>query len=127
MIILKYIILLGIFGGSFWIGILISKRYKNRVLELREFKEVINIIETKIRFTYEPLKEIFEEISKIPNKISNIFKDMSDNMQKNDVTTSWNMAIESSKAKLSLNDEDINIIKGLGKFLRQNRCRRSNK
>ena len=118
MIILKYIILVAIFGGSCTIGNLISKKYKNRVIELREFKETINIIKTKIRFTYQPLKEIFEELSKFPNNLSNIFKELDINMRENDVRTSWEMAIDSSKSKLSLNEEDINIVKSLGKFLR---------
>lgn len=118
MIILKYIILFAIFSGSFWIGILISRKFKNRVVELREFKETLNILETKIRFTYKPLKEIFEEISKISNNISYIFDDVISYMKNNDVSTSWEMAIDKSKTKISLNEEDINIIKGLGRFLR---------
>ena len=95
MIILKYIILVLIFGGSFTIGNLISKKYKNRVIELREFKEVIDILSTKIRFTYEPLKDIFDELSKIPNRISNIFKELINNMKNSDVRISWEAAIDS--------------------------------
>ena len=52
MIIIKFIILITIFGASTSIGFLMSKKYKNRVIELREFKNAINILETKIKFTY---------------------------------------------------------------------------
>ena len=122
MIIIKYCILIAIFAGSSSIGFLMAKRYKTRVNELREFKEILNILETKIKFTYEPLGEIFSQISKITqdNNISNIFENIVKNLKKDDVKTSWENALEDSKSNLSLNKEDISIIKGIGKFLRQN-------
>ena len=61
---IKYILLIAIFGLSTGIGILISKSYENRVIELKEFKNILNIMKTKIKFTYEPLAEIFKQISK---------------------------------------------------------------
>lgn len=118
MVIIKYIILCIIFFGSFTIGNLISKKFKNRVIELRELKETVNIIGTKIRFTYKPLREIFLELEKIPNNISKIFNEFNKYILDNDVEISWNNAIEATKPKLNLNEEDINIIKSLGKFLR---------
>lgn len=120
MIIIKYIFLLCIFIGSCIIGILISKKYKNRVLQLREFKEMINILENKIKFTYKPLGNIFDDIEKIysdKNQICQIFKQTKINMEKNDVCFSWENAIDKLKQNLCLNIEDINIIKGLGKQL----------
>ena len=60
----KYILLLAIFALSTAIGLLIAKSYQNRVVELKEFKNILNIMKTKIRFTYEPLAEIFKQISK---------------------------------------------------------------
>lgn len=128
MIIVKYIFLLFIFGASSFIGMLISKKYKNRVIELKEFKDAGNMLESKIRFTYEPLGEIFEQISKImgnDSKTAKIFKNTSLNMQNNDFEVSWEMAIDDAKQAISLNNEDIEIIKGLGKMLRKNRCTRS--
>lgn len=59
----KTILLFAIFSLSTGIGILISKMYENRVKELRQFKNILNIIKTKIKFTYEPLTEIFNQIS----------------------------------------------------------------
>ena len=120
MIFLKYIILCLIFASSFFIGIIFSNKFKNRVTELRNIREYINILQTKIRYTYEPIKEIFEELSNIPNNVSYIFKLANEKMKEKDVKTSWEEAVDCSKSNLSLNKEDINIIKGIGKFLRKN-------
>lgn len=46
----KTILLFAIFSLSTGIGILISKMYENRVKELRQFKNILNIIKTKIKF-----------------------------------------------------------------------------
>lgn len=58
MEILKYIILFFIFGTTSFIGILISKKYSNRVKELQEMKSALSMFESKIKFTYEPIPEI---------------------------------------------------------------------
>lgn len=72
---LKYILLIAIFGLCTAIGLAISKTYENRVKELKEFKSILNIIKTKIRFTYEPLSEIFKHISnKNETNIEKIFR-----------------------------------------------------
>ena len=130
MIFLKYIILLTIFLGTSYIGFLFSRKYRNRVNELREIKEVISILENKIRFTYEPLGEIFDEIYNMvesKKNIANVFKQLKNNMKDYNVKISWEMALENSKTNLNLNKEDINIIKSLGKLLRENRYRWTNK
>lgn len=118
MIIIKYILLILILIASSKIGIIIAKKYKNRVIELGEFKEAINILKTKIKFTYEPLSEIFNEISEITSEnISKVFKQTSINMQKMSVMHSWEQSLEGFKNILSLNKDDINVLKGLGKML----------
>ena len=119
MVFVKYTILFFIFFIAAWIGNLISKKYKNRVDELKNFKESFNILESKIKFTYEPLEDIFDEISNIVNKnsIKSIFIGAKNNMKKSGLKISWNSAIENNKQDLSLNNEDLNIIKGLGNML----------
>ena len=114
----KFIILTIILGGSTSIGFLISKKYKNRVIELKDFRNAINILETKIKFTYEPIKEIFKEISKnTDKKISQIFENSCKYIEENSTKEAWNKSIEETKEILSLNEEDINIIKSLGNML----------
>lgn len=68
MIIFKYIFLILIFIGCTSIGYFYSSRFKNRVYELKELKVALNTMKNKIKFTYKPLGEIFEEISKIAKK-----------------------------------------------------------
>ena len=119
MLFVKYSILFIIFLIAGLIGNLFSKKYKNRVEELKGFKEAFNIIESKIKFTYEPLGDIFEEISNLfyKNKINYIFKEAKDNMKKIDINTAWKEAIDKNKSILNLKDEDIGIIKKLGNML----------
>lgn len=120
----KFFILILIFLGSTYIGILISKRYLNREIELKELKKILNAIKTKIKFTYEPLQEIFDDISKnATDNISEILKKTTKKMKIMSVKDAWNESIEESN--LAINEEDKNIIKGLGKLLRKNRCRRT--
>lgn len=128
MEILKYLILFLIFISSTYIGILISKKYSNRVKELRELKSALNIFKTKVELTYEPVPEVFLDISKrTSSNISNIFKQASKNMEKLDARVAWINAIDSSQTNLS--KEDIEVIKGLGNLLGKvdvNRASKSN-
>lgn len=64
MIILKLIILLAILIISSILGIMFANKYKDRVNDLKEIKSALNILKTKIEYTYEPLPQIFEEIGK---------------------------------------------------------------
>lgn len=101
------------------LGNIIAKKYKNRVKELKELKVTLNIIETKIKFTQQPLTEIFKEIAnteKNNKSVNIIFKEASQNMEES-FGQVWSNAISKSRAKLNLTDEDINIIEGMGKTL----------
>ena len=74
MQVLKYFMLLLIFIASSLIGKFISKKYAYRLEELEEIKNILNIFKSKIKFTYEPIPEIFEEINaKTQNNIGKIF------------------------------------------------------
>lgn len=99
------------------LGILLSSKYKNRVKDLKELKKAINIFETKIKFTYEPVPEIFNQISKTSNEnIGNVFKVASIKMKKNNnATIAWNEALE--QVYTNMNKEDIEVAKELGKML----------
>lgn len=119
MVFIKYILLFIIFLIAAWIGNLISKKYRNRVDELKNFKEAFSILEAKIKFTYEPLGDIFEEISNLfyKNKIGSIFKETKNGLKKSGLRESWENSIDANKNKLSLKSEDINIIKNIGNML----------
>lgn len=64
MYILKWVLLIGVFGTSTFIGILISKKYSNRLNILKGIKNALNIFEIKINFSCETIPEIFDEISR---------------------------------------------------------------
>lgn len=118
MVIFKCLLLIAIFILSAGIGLLISKMYENRVNELKEFKNILNIIKTKIKFTYEPLGEIFKEISKDNStRIERIFGKMSTQLQYCPVNDVWTSCIQ--EADISINQEDKNILKKMGKLLGQ--------
>ena len=73
-------------------------------------------METKIRYTYKPLKEIFEEISTtVDTSVANIFKNASKYIEFKSAKSTWENAIDNTN--LFLNKEDIEIIKGFGKLL----------
>ena len=114
----KYLLLIGIFGLSTSIGFLISKSYQNRVVELKEFKTILNIMKTKIKFTYEPLAEIFKQIAKDNDtEIEKIFGQMANQLSYYQVKDVWENCIQ--YADISIKQEDKDVLKKLGKLLGQ--------
>lgn len=116
MLIIKCMSLITILILSSYVGIIVSKKYKNRVIELKEIKRALNIFETKIKYTYEPIPDIFTEISENLNPtIGKIFKSASEKMSITTAKEAWQEAV--SKSQNSMTKEDIDVIKGLGKLL----------
>lgn len=112
----KIIIYTFIFLSCSLIGILISKKYINRVNELKEFKNALNIFKTKIRYTYEPIPEIFAEISEnVNSNISNIFKQAAAKMDVLAAGDAWNLALKLDD--LNINEEDRSALNNLSKLL----------
>lgn len=115
---IKYVLLIAIFGLSTAIGIAISKTYENRVIELKEFKNILNIMKTKIKFTYEPLAEIFKQIANNnETNVEKIFGQMSNQITYFQTREVWENCIQ--RADISINQEDKDILKKLGKLLGQ--------
>ena len=115
---IKYILLIGIFGLSTAIGLAISKTYENRVVELREFKNILNMMKTKIKFTYEPLAEIFKQIANNNDtNVEKIFGQMANQITYYQTRDVWENCIQD--ADISINQEDKDILKKLGKLLGQ--------
>lgn len=63
MIIIKGFILLSIFISTSLLGITLSNKYKDRVRDLKEARSALNMLKTKIQYTYDPLPQIFIDIS----------------------------------------------------------------
>ena len=117
MYVLKLILLAIIFCTSTIIGILISKRYSNRVHILKDLKNALNLFKVKINYSLETIPEIFNEISnKVKGPVGNIFADTVVNINKGMLAgKAWEQAVDSNSNELK--KEDINSIKTLGKLL----------
>jgi len=116
MLLIKILIYSFIFLSCSLIGILISKKYVNRVNELKEFKNALNMFKTKIRYTYAPLPEIFTEISEsIDSNISSVFKKASEKMDVCPAGEAWKLALRIED--LNIDDEDRIALKNLSKML----------
>lgn len=113
MIIIKYISLLGIIIVSSYLGIYKAKEYENRVKELTKFQNALIMFKSKLEFTYEPIKNIFEDISKIIYKQKdNIFEKVI--KSEKDIYISWKEAVQEEK---NFSKEDKEIIEMIGKLL----------
>ncbi len=113
MVFIKNMSLIGIIAICSYIGILKSKSFENRVIELSKFQSALVMFESKLKFTYEPIKNIFEEISNVIYKNeSNIFFFTS--KEEKDINKAW---CENASNILFLNNSDKEVIKTMGKLL----------
>lgn len=118
MQIIKYFILFLILLASSLIGKFLSKKYVYRLEELEEIKNALNVLKTKIKFTYEPIPEIFREISANTSKnVGNIFKQASQKMEKTTANSAWEQAVEETETNLK--PQDKKVLKKLSKLLGQ--------
>lgn len=118
MQLIKYFILFLILVSSSLIGRFLSKRYLYRLEELEEMNSALNVFKSKIKFTYEPIPEIFKEISENTNKnIGNIFLSAKEKMKYNNANIAWESALKESNTNLK--EEDKQILKNLSKMLGQ--------
>ena len=116
MEILKIVLLTMVLAMCSFLGIIKANRFKLRVIDLCEMKKALNLIITKMRYTYEPLPELFKEVSKELNKnIANIFITAHTYMNELNAKEAWEKSVGESSSNFT--NEDINIIKGLGNLL----------
>lgn len=93
-----------------------SKKYSNRLKDLKEMRKAFNFFEEKIKFTYEPIPDVFEEIShKLQDNIGEIFRNSSKSMENESAGVAWEKAVDESNNNFTKEDKDI--IKGLAKML----------
>ena len=75
-------------------------------------------MKTKIKFTYEPLAEIFKQIAKDNDtEIEKIFGQMANQLSYYQVKEVWENCIQD--ADISIKQEDKDVLKKLGKLLGQ--------
>ena len=118
MLAIKYFMLFLVLVACTLIGRFLSKKYVYRLNELEEMKNALNIFKTKIKFTYEPIPEIFQEMSENINKnISNIFIKAKNKMQNKSASIAWEEALDENNTNLT--KEDRYVLKSLSKLLGQ--------
>lgn len=118
MLVIKYFMLFLVLVACTLIGRFLSKKYVYRLNELEEMKNALNVFKAKIKFTYEPIPQIFREISENINKnISSIFANASNKMQNQNASIAWEKALEESNTNLT--KEDKYVLKSLSKLLGQ--------
>lgn len=113
MILIKNIELISIIMICSYLGFLKSKTFENRVLELSKFQNALVMFESKLKFTYEPIKSIFEEISKVIYKNENNVFFYTSKEERN-IYNAWCIGIDKNDF---FNDEDKNVTKMMGKLL----------
>lgn len=113
---IKYSMLFLVFITSSLIGKMIAQKYSDRLKELQEMKNAFSIFKTKIKFTYEPIPVIFQEIAQTSeHHVKTIFETAVNSMKTQNASSAWEIAIECSKNNLK--EEDKQILKTLSKML----------
>lgn len=116
MMFIKVFVLLLIFLVCLNSGKIIAKKYSDRVEELKDMKNGLNMFLTKIRFTYEAIPETFIEIgNNINGNIGKIFIKASKKMNERTAGEAWKEALEEQSNNLV--KEDILVLNKLGRML----------
>lgn len=116
MVFVKYFILFLILVSSTLIGKFFSNKYIYRLEELEDVKNSLNILKTKIKFTYEPIPEVFGEIAEnVNSNISRLFLLAKQNMEKMSAGKAFEEAVDNFTCNLK--SEDKKVIKMLSKLL----------
>ncbi len=116
MIVIKWIIMSLIFSSTSILGLAMANKYRYRVRDLKEIRSILNIIETKMKYTYEPLPQIFTDISKnFQGETVNIFKTANEKMSELSAGEAWHYALENTQTNMT--EEDIKTLEVLEKML----------
>jgi stage III sporulation protein AB len=101
------------------LGNIKARTFSKRVVELKNIKSALNIFKSKIEFTFEPISEIFNEISNSvylgEENIFNLVNLILNSNQEKYINLAWNKAIDTFKN--NLNSEDKEILKMLSSNL----------
>lgn len=107
---------------STWAGFNISKRFRERTIQLRQLKVALQTLEAEIVYGLTPLNEACKKISgMISYPLSEFFSLFSEKLSNGNrsVSESWNEAIQETIPYLSLNENDVEILTQFGATLGQ--------
>lgn len=120
---IKIVLLLVIVTLSTFIGVLISKKYLGRVDEIQDLITALEILESRLNYTYDTIPDAFGFVGKhMRSSAKKIFEIASQKLQieKNfSASEVFESTIDEEKAFLSLNENDIEVLKGLSVSLGQ--------
>lgn len=116
--------MLKFFGGAMVIsvctfyGFLIANKYKQRPLELRNLRSMLNLLETEIIYASTPLPLALDKVAKhASNNISQLFSKARDYLiNSNGITAgeAWQKAINDTLPTSYLLEEDVGILMSFG-------------
>lgn len=119
----KFILIIGVFILATFIGYLLAGRYKTRVAEINDLIFALDVLETKIKYTYDSLPTSFLYIAdNLKTKVYRLFYITAEELKENRNLSAgdcFKQVIDDEKIFLALNKDDIEIIKGLGVSLGQ--------
>lgn len=116
MVFVKFVILFIIFWICIYIGFCKSSEFIFRVENLEKLKRAFVMFKSKIEFTYEPLKEICDDISKIIYLDSpNMFKSFIGELEAGNYENAWVLAVAENSNYLD--KSDIKLINTFGDLL----------
>lgn len=123
LVVFKFLFLLSVLFLSTMIGMMIAKKYSNRVSELQETIIALELLESRINYTYDTIPEVFEFIARhLKTNIKNIFEYSAEklNIDKNfSAGELFSSTVDEERLLLDLNETDIDILKGLSASLGQ--------
>lgn len=108
MIVIKGALIISIIVVCSLIGNIKSNSFEKRYLDLKKFKRSLGIFRSKLEFTYNPVNEIFEDISRLVyENEDNVFKRFNENKN-------WDLSVDEEE---NLSQDDKEVVKSLGKML----------
>ena len=110
------------FLASSLIGFMKSNEIKKRKSLLEDFRELTELISTRIGYFKEPLPVVFYGLlSETEGEIRSLLENclMSYEMGQKDINTVWNTAVETVYGNEPLSDDDLRVLSKCGQFLGQ--------
>jgi len=118
---IKIIACIVILGASTTAGFIYSERLKYRVFQLNEVQRAVYQLQNEITYVHALLPDAFKSIAhKSKEPINELFNKTSELLSDNEyenVYEAMSSAVNATKDKLYLDDDDINVILDLSKTL----------
>ena len=123
LLIIKIISLFLILILSTVIGILVANKYNLRVKELEDIISALDLLETRVKYTYDTIPDSFEFVSmNMKSRASKIFMIAAGNLKESKNISAGDIfrnVVDEEAPFIDINSDDAEILKGLGTSLGQ--------